>query len=120
MRRKPLPRRSPILTGPQKTGRRAFCSRCICRASTVLNSSGRRGARGTERFHDGNGDVPNVRAREEGGRVDDKAFLVAVSRELEGSRLKIVISGWFSSLREAAASSRSIVAWVLLGLAIAD
>ena len=52
--------------------------------------------------------------------MDDKAFLVAVSRELEGSRLKIVISGWFSSLREAAASSRSIVAWALLGLAIAD
>jgi hypothetical protein len=55
-----------------------------------------------------------------GGRVDDKAFLVAVSRELEPSRLKIVISGWFSSLREAAAQLAEHRRVVLLGLAIAD
>jgi hypothetical protein len=55
-----------------------------------------------------------------GGRVDDKAFLVAVSRELEPSRLKIVISGWFSSLRARQRPARGASSRGLLGLAIAD
>jgi hypothetical protein len=61
-----------------------------------------------------------VGAREEGRRVDDKAFLAAVSRALERSRLRIAIIGWSARAQTRRPGSPSIVACVLLGLVIAD
>jgi CheY-like chemotaxis protein len=61
-----------------------------------------------------------VGAREEGRRVDDKAFLAAVSRALERSRLRIAISGWSARAQTRRPGSPSIVPCVLLGLVIAD